>query len=796
MNTNTSYLKPIDVFELKNKEYTITYTDGEGDTVLLKTPNEYYRFWFEQKPKLIITINKPIAAANTATGNENITSSFDFVQENLQSISSGSAPNQNNNNSGAANYNTFLENLTKEFNHFHEETNRQTQANLHQASDISLSTVRVASNVLHQTLTSLLNNNFPLSFMNPTNTQSSNDRNSNNNNNNNCSSSPSRNVKGDNLNCSSCNVALSSNHWVCSQCPAYVLCPYCKSSNKSHHDSNHVYRLVINVSTPNKKDNSSNKYPKEEQKQEETINLKNTNIVHDNVVCDNCGGTIVGIRYKCGHCPDFDLCETCEPLLVHEQQHVLLKIRKPLAKTHNIATTLLPTFDYAFKSTESTTHEKPEAIPGNDLSLSMNEKSSTNNDNPSTINNNNNDDEQESNGLSATFVEDINIPDGTEIQPSQRFLKIWKIKNNGSLRWPHGCSLIYNGGSILRPNHSNYVKGSIVPSISPGEEVNISIELCSPDSYGHHVGYFRLTTPNAISFGDHLWCDINVADIPEVNAAYKMQHVAPQLKSIITDATTNNNNNNTSLEKPSSPSAFIYPILPSLPTTINRSSTTRTSIDSSHSPLRTPSISTIATQDHTHSVNNDTDNDQHHSDNGFHHTQPLYIRSRLNNTNNNTNNSNNNNNNNNTSIKETTTSSSSSSSLLKDPFNDSNHVINIDSSNQSPTGNEFIFIDHVPYEIEEQRSNHPSETSSFASATAAITEAEDPSNINPYESLLSNAFIQRVQETDKQRYATKLAQLHEMGITYCDELAMELLILHKGNLDLVIPAILERSYPQ
>lgn len=237
-----------------------------------------------------------------------------------------------------------------------------------------------------------------------------------------------------------------------------------------------------------------------------------------------------------------------------------------------------------------------------------------------------------------------------------------------------------------------------------------------------------------------------------MNAAYKIQQTAPQLKSTIeypktSDEINNNNNNNTSLEKPLSPSTFIYPILPTLPTTTNRTSTTtRTSIDSSHSPLRTPSVSTITTQDNTHSVNNDTDNDQHQSDNGYHHTQPLYIRSRLNN-----NNSNNN-------FKETT------SSQLENPLNDSNNASSINSASQSPTANEFIFVDHDQYEKEEQNSNHHSETSSSAAATATV--ANDPSNVNPYEFLLSKAFNQRVQETDKQRYATKLAQLHEMVSLY------------------------------
>ena len=50
-------------------------------------------------------------------------------------------------------------------------------------------------------------------------------------------------------------------------------------------------------------------------------------VVHENVECDGCGvSPIVGIRYKCSVCKDFDYCEICEERLGHE--HPFLKIKK------------------------------------------------------------------------------------------------------------------------------------------------------------------------------------------------------------------------------------------------------------------------------------------------------------------------------------------------------------------------------------------------------------------------------------------------------------------------------------
>lgn len=47
--------------------------------------------------------------------------------------------------------------------------------------------------------------------------------------------------------------------------------------------------------------------------------------------CDSCHGTIVGIRYKCVNCADYDLCEACESDncgdgLIHPKDHLFLKV--------------------------------------------------------------------------------------------------------------------------------------------------------------------------------------------------------------------------------------------------------------------------------------------------------------------------------------------------------------------------------------------------------------------------------------------------------------------------------------
>jgi len=54
-------------------------------------------------------------------------------------------------------------------------------------------------------------------------------------------------------------------------------------------------------------------------------------VSHEGVQCDECSQyPVLGVRYKCGNCADYDLCERCEKTTRHNPAHVFIQLKDPL----------------------------------------------------------------------------------------------------------------------------------------------------------------------------------------------------------------------------------------------------------------------------------------------------------------------------------------------------------------------------------------------------------------------------------------------------------------------------------
>ena len=60
------------------------------------------------------------------------------------------------------------------------------------------------------------------------------------------------------------------------------------------------------------------------------VNKKENESIHIGISCSNCKcENIIGPRYKCTVCPNYNLCSKCEEISNHDLNHIFVKIKKP-----------------------------------------------------------------------------------------------------------------------------------------------------------------------------------------------------------------------------------------------------------------------------------------------------------------------------------------------------------------------------------------------------------------------------------------------------------------------------------
>jgi hypothetical protein len=98
----------------------------------------------------------------------------------------------------------------------------------------------------------------------------------------------------------------------------------------------------------------------------------------------------------------------------------------------------------------------------------------------------------------ATFIKDVTIPDGTELDPGEDFTKTWRLRNDGSCTWTSSYSLVFdNGDSMGGPASQQLTSGTV----SPGETLDISVDLTAPNNPGTFRGNWKLRNNAGVVFG-------------------------------------------------------------------------------------------------------------------------------------------------------------------------------------------------------------------------------------------------------------------------------------------------------
>jgi hypothetical protein len=86
----------------------------------------------------------------------------------------------------------------------------------------------------------------------------------------------------------------------------------------------------------------------------------------------------------------------------------------------------------------------------------------------------------------ASFIKDVTVADGTEFEPNENFTKTWQLENIGTCTWS-GYTLVFDSGDAMSGPAS-----LPVGSVSPGQEVDLSVDLKAPGSDGSYRGYWRI----------------------------------------------------------------------------------------------------------------------------------------------------------------------------------------------------------------------------------------------------------------------------------------------------------------
>ncbi len=100
---------------------------------------------------------------------------------------------------------------------------------------------------------------------------------------------------------------------------------------------------------------------------------------------------------------------------------------------------------------------------------------------------------------------DVNVPDNTEMQLGQEFVKTWLVRNNGACTWGAGYGLIFSYGDRLAG-----IAQPFTGVVAPGQEVEVSVNFTAPTKAGVYLSGWQMANANGTPFPRPIYVKIVV----------------------------------------------------------------------------------------------------------------------------------------------------------------------------------------------------------------------------------------------------------------------------------------------
>ena len=107
------------------------------------------------------------------------------------------------------------------------------------------------------------------------------------------------------------------------------------------------------------------------------------------------------------------------------------------------------------------------------------------------------------------YIEDVTIPDNTQMKPGEVFTKTWLVQNTGGCAWKPGFTFQHVGGDAMRGNIV-----TMTEAIQTGSKREISVQLVVPSGQNGLIqSAWRMADESGNFFGDTLSVNIFVGSI-------------------------------------------------------------------------------------------------------------------------------------------------------------------------------------------------------------------------------------------------------------------------------------------